>query len=114
MPQSIALSNNDVVQIVWKTDEKIANCLGFSVYRQEQGEDNWSPLPAWVGFEGQSNPAWTRHTTEEWPIQKFEWRDLTAKRGGSYRYRIVPVTGRIRCRPAPPSGSRMVSAASGP
>ena len=34
-------------------------------------------LPAWVGFKGQNNPAWTRKDTEVWPVQKFEWKDLT-------------------------------------
>src|SRR5215471_5368050 len=96
MPKAIAIANNDVAQIVWRYEEKLPGCLGFAVYRKE-GSPNaatpWMPLPAWVGFEGQANPPWTPHTTEEWPIQKFEWRDLTAKPGNSYSYRIVPATG---------------------
>jgi len=74
----------------------LPGCLGFAVYRKEgspEGASPWTPLPAWVGFEGQSNAPWTAHTTEEWPIQKFEWRDLTATRGKSYSYRVVPMTG---------------------
>jgi hypothetical protein len=97
MPASaLALANNDVVQIVWRYDAKIPGCLGFAVYRREGSPDaagSWVPLPAWVGFVGQSNPAWTAKTTEVWPIQKFEWKDLTADRGKTYSYRIVPVSG---------------------
>ena len=96
MPRAIAIANNDVVQIAWNYDNKLQGCLGFAVYRKEgaaAGAGQWQPLPAWVGFEGQSNPAWTEHTTEEWPIQKFEWRDLEAARGKTYSYRIVPMTG---------------------
>ena len=93
---ALALANNDVVQLVWRYSAKIANRLGFAVYRKEGAPDSsnpWTPLPAWVGFVGQSNPAWTPKTTEFWPIQKFEWKDLTAKRGSTYSYRIVPVSG---------------------
>src|SRR5215469_11461933 len=96
MGDAIAISNNDVAQIVWRFAEKIPSCLGFAVYRKEGGADaagDWVPLPAWVGFEGQNNPAWTRSTTEVWPIQKFEWKDLTAQRGKTYGYKIVPVGG---------------------
>ena len=32
-------------------------------------------------------------TTEQWPIQKFNWRDLTAAGGKSYQYQIVPMVG---------------------
>jgi phosphatidylserine/phosphatidylglycerophosphate/cardiolipin synthase-like enzyme len=98
MPASaLALANNDVVQIVWRFDEKLAGCLGFAVYRKEGAPDDgsmsWVPLPAWVGFEGQSNAAWSPKTTEIWPVQKFEWKDVTAERGKTYSYRIVPVSG---------------------
>src|SRR5437899_26458 len=48
---------------------------------------------ALVGIGGQSNPGWKAHTTAVWPVQKFTWRDLTAKRGETYTYRIVPMTG---------------------
>jgi PLD-like domain len=93
---AIALANNDIAQIVWRYDAKIDGCLGFAVYRKEGpsgGAGGWSPLPAWVGFEGQSNPDWTSKTTEIWPIQKFAWKDVTAARGKTYSYRIVPVSG---------------------
>lgn len=96
MAKALAFANNDVVQIVWKYDEAIEGCLGFEVSRQEGDADpngNWVSLPAWVGFKGQSNPAWQQHQTTEWPIQKFEWKDLTATRGKSYGYRIVPMVG---------------------
>src|SRR5271165_5587408 len=97
MPASaLALANNDVVQLVWRLDRKIDGCLGFAVFRKEGAPDAngaWVPLPAWVGFVGQNNAAWTRNTTEVWPVQKFEWKDLTAERGKTYSYKIVPVTG---------------------
>ena len=105
MPASaLALANNDVVQIVWRYDQKIAGCLGFAVFRKEGASEaggGWEPLPAWVGFKGQANTGWTARTTEVWPVQKFEWKDLTAKRGKTYSYRIVPVSG------DPDSGARL-------
>src|ERR1700740_2072458 len=95
-PKAIAISNNDVVQIVWRYDARLEGCLGFAIFRKENsadGQGNWQPLPAWVGFKGQNNPAWLKSTTEVWPVQKFEWKDLTARRGKTYVYRIVPVGG---------------------
>jgi phosphatidylserine/phosphatidylglycerophosphate/cardiolipin synthase-like enzyme len=96
MAEAVAFANNDVAQIVWRYPERIPGCLGFAVYRKEGAPDapgDWTPLPAWVGFQGQSNTAWTRNTTEVWPIQKFEWKDLTAERGKTYSYKIVPASG---------------------
>jgi len=61
MPASaLVLANNDVVQIVWRLDAKIDGCLGFAIYRKEGAPADttpWVPLPAWVGFAGQTNPA---------------------------------------------------------
>src|SRR5690348_16778813 len=87
-----ALSNNDVAFLAWKTDAKIPGCLGFAIYRKDAGGAE-TALPAWVRFQGQSNPGWQAQTTAVWPVQKFTWRDLTAKRGQTYTYRIVPMTG---------------------
>jgi len=89
---AIAISNNDVAFIAWQLEDKIANCLGFAIYRRDEAGDE-KPLPAWVGFQGQTNPHWIPKTTKEWPVQKFTWRDLTAKHGETYTYRIVPMTG---------------------
>lgn len=97
MVDVVAVSNNDVVQVVWRFREKITDCLGFEVSRQENGADPqgiWTPLPAWVGFKGEKNPEWQEKTTTVWPIQKFEWKDLTATRGKKYGYRIVPMIGK--------------------
>jgi phosphatidylserine/phosphatidylglycerophosphate/cardiolipin synthase-like enzyme len=96
MPKAVSYANNDVVQIVWSYPEKIPGCLGFAIYRKDGAPDAqgpWVPLSTWIGFPGQSNPDWTAHTSEEWPVQGFEWKDLTAKRGGTYSHRIVPLTG---------------------
>ena len=104
MPKAAAYANNDVVLIAWSYPEKIANCLGFAIYRAEsstqpaegglvQAANSWEPLPAWVGFQGETNPNHDHKTTEIWPIQKFSWKDVTAKRGATYKYRIVPMLG---------------------
>jgi hypothetical protein len=95
MPEGRAFANNDVAQIAWRYDNPIQDCLGFAIYRlsSDQPDAQREPLPAWVGFQGQSNPSWTRKTTEIWPIQKFEWKDLVARRGGTYWYQVVPMAG---------------------
>lgn len=96
MANATALANNDVVQVVWHYSKMIKKCLGFEVSRQEGGaapNGNWTALSAWVGFKGEKNPDWVAKTTTVWPIQKFEWKDLTAARGKIYGYRIVPMVG---------------------
>ena len=93
MPNAIAYANNDVALVAWSYPEKITSCLGFAVYRAESGKTTWEALPAWVGFQGEANPNHEHKTTEIWPVQKFSWKDVTARRGGAYRYKIVPMVG---------------------
>jgi phosphatidylserine/phosphatidylglycerophosphate/cardiolipin synthase-like enzyme len=92
MAQAVALANNDVVLLAWSYDEKIPGCLGFAIYRMDADGES-TALPAWIGFQGEDNPDWDPSTTERWPVQKFSWRDLTAERGGTYSYEIVPMRG---------------------
>jgi phosphatidylserine/phosphatidylglycerophosphate/cardiolipin synthase-like enzyme len=91
---ALAIANNDVAIVAWLCQEKIPGCLGFAVYRTDLSSGITAPLPAWVGFPGESNKNWQPRTTEQWPVQKFHWKDLTAKPGGLYQYRIVPMTGK--------------------
>ena len=90
--KATAIANNDTVFLSWVYDDKIADCLGFAVYRTDSVGQS-TPLPAWVGFQGGSNPAWMHKDTTIWPVQKFNWGDFTAKRGGVYTYDIVPMIG---------------------
>lgn len=91
--KAIAIANNDIALISWNVKEKIPNCLGFAIYRVDHRSQVKEPLPAWVGFEGGQNKDWKTNTTAVWPVQKFNWRDFTAKRGGFYHYEIVPMVG---------------------
>jgi len=93
MNRAVAFATNEVVFIAWTYDRAISQCLGFSIHRQDISAKSETTLPAWVGFVGGDNRNWTAKTTDEWPVQKFNWRDLTAKPGGQYRYRIVPRIG---------------------
>jgi phosphatidylserine/phosphatidylglycerophosphate/cardiolipin synthase-like enzyme len=92
MNKAVALANNDTVLLSWIYDSKIPNCLGFAVYRKDASGTS-TALPAWVGFQGDSNPTWQPKDTTVWPVQKFTWRDFEAKRGATYSYEIVPMTG---------------------
>lgn len=87
-------TNNDVAYIWWSVDKKIPNALGFSIHRVlEDGTEQ--ALPAWVGFDKVTNgnvPTKPR-TTDVWPIQTFQWKDLYAPREGKFRYRIFVVRG---------------------
>jgi len=93
MKKAVAFSNNDVALIAWSYDQKIRNCLGFAVYRVDAKTKQKTVLPAWVGFKNQTNTEWKPKDTSVWPLQKFSWNDVTAERGGSYTYEIVPMVG---------------------
>jgi phosphatidylserine/phosphatidylglycerophosphate/cardiolipin synthase-like enzyme len=97
---AVALANNDVALIAWSYDKPVKGCLGFAILRRSSSQPAPTPLPAWVGFRGEKNPNWQPRTTEEWPVQKFSWRDLTAAAGATYTYYIVPMVGKPgRLRP---------------
>ncbi|NKJ03798.1 phospholipase D-like domain-containing protein [Rhizobium sp. SG741] len=87
---AIAFSNNDIALVAWTYDRNLDGCLGFAVF-QIDGDGIERALPAVARFEGQDKDA--PFTTEDAPIQKFWWKDLFAKRGGTYQYRIVPMGG---------------------
>lgn len=96
--------NNEVAYLAWSIAARIDGLLGFIIVRVEVDVSGAIVerrlLPAWVGFDGQSNPAWRPQDTSVWPVQKFEWRDLTLRRSRDsiairqpirFRYEIWPV-----------------------
>jgi hypothetical protein len=113
-----AWCNNQVAYLAWRTDGKIADCLGFMLTRihldDHGAEVERRNLPTWVAFDTQSNRDWEEQDTSVWPIQKFSWRDLTLRRSRNtlavrppsfrVKYEIVPVGKPGAGRPAvPPS-----------
>jgi phosphatidylserine/phosphatidylglycerophosphate/cardiolipin synthase-like enzyme len=89
----IAVSNNDIALAAWSLDQKLAGCVGFAVYRIDMNAGTETPLPALAGFKNDPDVGKPGHTTEQAPVQKFLWKDLTAKRGGLYKYKVVPLQG---------------------
>src|SRR4051812_11844766 len=104
--KATAIANNEVGFLAWHTDpENIPGCLGFSIVREHLDASDAvieeRPLAAYVAFKGQSNPDWLAQNTTVWPVQKFNWRDLTLRRkrdvadmraeNERVRYRIRPV-----------------------
>jgi phosphatidylserine/phosphatidylglycerophosphate/cardiolipin synthase-like enzyme len=108
--QATAYANNEVGFLAWRVDTgTIPGCLGFHIVREHLDDHDMvileRPLAAYVAFKGQSNPDWQAQNTSIWPIQKFNWRDLTLRRrrdasglrpeGDRVRYRIRAV-GRFK------------------
>jgi phosphatidylserine/phosphatidylglycerophosphate/cardiolipin synthase-like enzyme len=97
---AVAISNNDMVYLHWPIGDKIPDCLGFSIIRHDaDSRQPVQPLPAMVGFSsdtraGKQAAANKFRDTNVWPIQKYSWKDLFAKRGGTYWYEIVPMLGK--------------------
>jgi phosphatidylserine/phosphatidylglycerophosphate/cardiolipin synthase-like enzyme len=89
--RAVAFANNDMAIIAWTFSGKIPGCLGFAVYRIDVRAGTQTCLPAMATFAGQQ--AAPGRTTADAPIQKFFWKDVYAKRGGTYKYKIVPMGG---------------------
>src|SRR5271169_3674705 len=89
--KAVAFANNDIAVVAWTFGGKLPNCLGFAVYRIDVRAGTETCLPAMATFSGQQ--ATPGRTTADDPVQKFFWKDVYAKRGGTYKYKIVPMTG---------------------
>lgn len=114
-----AWCNGEVSYLAWDIEETIDGCLGFMVTRiHETGEDAGARriLPSWIAFTDQSNPKWQPQDTSVWPIQNFEWRDLTLRRSRDttnirpidfrVHYEIVPIGTKAAGRePVPASAT---------
>src|SRR5689334_5681637 len=94
--QSIVISNNDIVYLWWNIPKKIKNCLGFSIHRIIDGKEENKALPATVGFSKADDKRKSPQTTDEWPIQSFNWKDLYAPHDKAVSYRIIPMTGNFK------------------
>ena len=90
--KAVAFANNDIAVVAWTFGGKVPGCLGFAVYRIDVRAGTETCLPAMATFPDQdaSKPG---RTTADDPVQKFYWKDVYAKRGGTYRYKIVPMGG---------------------
>lgn len=93
--KALAIANNDLVYLWWTYSEKIPDCLGFSIRRLQKGKLPVA-LPAYVGFKpakkGDAAPV-KRPTTDYWPIQSYQWKDLFVPEEIEVEYEIVPVMG---------------------
>lgn len=91
---AVAFSNNDVITMAWSYSKKPTGCMGFTIYRIDE-KNNEDPLPSQAVFKGQKKTQ-TQTTTVKSPVQKFYWKDVyarliaedTGKR--KFKYKIVP------------------------
>lgn len=89
---AIAFSNNDIAVVAWTFDRRLDGCLGFAIHQIDIDANNKETvLPALARFANQDKTL--KLTTENAPVQKFWWKDLFARRGRTYQYRIVPMGG---------------------
>jgi phosphatidylserine/phosphatidylglycerophosphate/cardiolipin synthase-like enzyme len=81
---AFAFANNEVAYLAWTVDGTIPGCLGFHIAREYLDANDKvieeRPLAAYVAFKGQRNPDWLPQNTSVWPVQKFNWRDLTLRK----------------------------------
>jgi hypothetical protein len=123
-----AWNNGEVAYLAWQVAKPIDGCLGFMITRvHETGQDAGARriLPSWIAFTDQSNPDWLAQDTSVWPVQNFEWRDLTLRRSRDtaavrpidfrVHYEILPVGSPAPGRAAlPPSPTAIYKVGEGP
>src|SRR5271170_321029 len=90
--KAVAFANNDIAVVAWTFGGKLPDCLGFAIYRVDVRAGTETCPPAMATFPDQDATKAGRTTADD-PVQKFYWKDVYAKRGGTYRYKIVPMTG---------------------
>jgi phosphatidylserine/phosphatidylglycerophosphate/cardiolipin synthase-like enzyme len=83
--RAVAFANNEVAFLAWQLDQdSISGLLGFSIVREYLDANNnvidEKPLASYVAFKGQKNSDWRPQNTTVWPVQKFNWRDLTLRK----------------------------------
>jgi phosphatidylserine/phosphatidylglycerophosphate/cardiolipin synthase-like enzyme len=88
---ALAFANNDIALIAWTYDRHLPGCLGFAVWRLDLNAGTEEALPALARFKNVA--ANVPQSTVQAPIQKYWWKDLHARRGGHFRYRIEPMGG---------------------
>lgn len=95
LPKAVAWPNNDLILIAWSYPGPIPGCIGFTLERKlaKEPDTKFAALPSYVGWAGGKNEDWKAKTTNEWPLQRFNWKDLIAEAGVEYIYRVVPLTG---------------------
>lgn len=78
-----AWSDGEIAYLRWDADAPVPECLGFMITRvHETGAEAGSRriLPTWIAFTDQRNPDWLDQDSSVWPVQQYEWRDLTLRR----------------------------------
>lgn len=96
MQNAVAFANNDVVTIAWSYGTRPDGCMGFAIHRIDNTGAE-TPLPSHAVFPGNTIKA--GQTTDDFPIQKFYWKDvyarLVAEKTGNrtFRYKVIPVEG---------------------
>jgi phosphatidylserine/phosphatidylglycerophosphate/cardiolipin synthase-like enzyme len=97
MRNAVAFANNDVIMIAWSYGKRPDGCMGFALYRIDAQEKE-TALPSHAVFKGQTIKS--GQTTEQYPIQKFYWKDPYARpiaeqtNSFTFRYKIVPLEGK--------------------
>jgi phosphatidylserine/phosphatidylglycerophosphate/cardiolipin synthase-like enzyme len=91
--KSVVLANNDIIYLWWSFPKRIKDCLGFSIHRIINGKEDTKGLYATVGFSVKDDKRKSPQTTDEWPIQSFNWKDVYAPKDVDISYKIYPMTG---------------------
>src|SRR3954468_4767303 len=85
-----AYANCDDAYVVWRYDEPTPGCRGFALYRRLKGGAE-PPVNTFTPFAGQTKQEGEHRPSTEWPIQRFSWTDVLARKGEVVQYRVAPI-----------------------
>lgn len=104
--KAAAYAGTYVVVLAWSTLNgrmpTRKDLLGYAIERAELDTNGNEVERYWMRgikrFKDKDKglPPGTPVSTAEHPIQSFQWADYTAKAGTRYRYRIVPLCGKVK------------------
>ncbi|HTO54217.1 MAG TPA: phospholipase D-like domain-containing protein [Myxococcota bacterium] len=95
MPVSIqAIANCDDAVLFWSIEQKLEDCLGFAIEREQKlanGQVQRVTLPNYTGFAKDDPKSDEHRPSNVWPFQRFSWSDHSVNLGDTVRYRVVPM-----------------------
>ena len=93
-----AVAGTYVVMLGWDLPQNQCNGLrGFSIHRRDHEDGTAKFLEGMKAFAETDPgfPAGSRYSTDEHPVQSFQWSDYTAQPGKTYTYTVAALKGPV-------------------
>jgi len=93
-PRIRAYASGDDCFVVWRSDEPVAQCVGYALYRKHlNGEKEGTIVPVnnRISFYTPDSAPFQQESSEASPFRRFSWTDHEVNHGDEVQYQVVPV-----------------------